>query len=208
MKAAIPVDHQVARDRQVFEDAGRAYEKVGLTAHPGKQQRQVAHATVLGAEIDGVRGRVSAPRARIAVLAFITAVVVFKGTASRKLLQALIGCWTHVCLFRRPLFSILNTVYHEGDFFGLDDFFKLSQTSKLELLMLCILGPVIQTDLRASVAPELFMLDASPYGAGICRTAFASVGVEEFWRHSEQRGYYTKLMQGLSMVLQELGLAQ
>lgn len=39
-----------------------AYKDVGLTARPGKRQRQVGRAVVSGAEVDGTVGNVSAAR--------------------------------------------------------------------------------------------------------------------------------------------------
>ena len=45
----LAVSNQRTRDTLVFRRSGSAYLKVGLTAHPGKRQRQVPSATVLGA---------------------------------------------------------------------------------------------------------------------------------------------------------------
>ena len=199
-------DGPATRDLAVFTAANKAYEDVGLTAHPGKKQRRVAHTTVLGAELDGSRGRVSAPRGRMAMLCFITSVVVQKGIVTRKLLQGLIGCWTHVLLFRRPAFSILDRAYHEGAEFHEDLVFHMSKQCRAELMVLCLVAPTFQTDTRAGTAPFVYMLDASPFGGGICRAAMPSVAVGEFWRHSEQRGFYTKLQQGAGLALRELGL--
>ena len=193
------------RDTAVFEASNAAYKHVGLTAHPGKMRRRESHAVLLGAEIDGDRGRVSAPRERVALLSFITCIVIAKGSIARDLLQGLVGCWTHVILFRRPVFALLDAVYHEGEHLPRDVVFAISPQCSNELLLLCILAPLIQTDMRTSFAPELFMMDASPYGGGICRSQFAASGVEELWRHTEQRGYYTKLQQGSNKVLHELG---
>ena len=194
------------RDTEVFEASNAAYNQVGLTAHPGKKRRREPRAVVLGAEIDGDRGRVSAPRERVALLSFITCIVIAKGLITRELLQGLIGCWTHVILFRRPLFSLLDAAYHEGEHMPRNAVFTMSQQCSHELLMLCILAPIIQTDMRTSFATELFMMDASPYGGGICRARFSAAGMEELWRHTEQRGYYTKLQQGANLALHELGL--
>ena len=94
-RRGFPLDSNT-RDVAVFQSAEQAYKQVKLTAHPGKKQRQELHATVLGAEVHGERGRVSAPRARVAMLVFIASVIVCKGLVTRKILQGLIGCWTHV----------------------------------------------------------------------------------------------------------------
>eukprot|EP00435_Cladocopium_sp_Y103_P005826 s4617_g1.t2 len=73
-----------------------------------------------------------------------------------------------------------------------------------ELLALLLLGPLIQADLRASVAEDVFMMDASPFGGALAHVgAFAA---EEMRRHSEQQGYYTALQHGAGEVLQEKGL--
>ena len=198
-------DPSFNRDIEVFEAANAAYQDVGLTAHPGKRQRRATNAVVLGAEVDGVRGRVSAPRARIALLSFITIVLVQKGQATRKIIQGLLGCWTHILLFRRPAFSVVDALYHEGEGLHEDAVFKLSRASRNELLTLCLTAPALQTNMRTSATPCLYMMDASPTGAGICRTDFPSHAADEFWRRSEQRGYYTKLQQGPGLMLRELG---
>eukprot|EP00435_Cladocopium_sp_Y103_P021299 s287_g5.t1 len=75
-----------------------------------------------------------------------------------------------------------------------------------ELLALLLLGPLIQADLRASVAEDVFMMDASPFGGALCRAHVGAFAAEEMWRHSEQRGYYTALQHGAGEVLQEKGL--
>ena len=49
------------------------------------------------------------------------------------------------------------------------------------------------------------MLDVSPYGGGICKVDFPRGAISELWRHTEQRGYYTKFQQGAGLALQELG---
>ena len=194
------------RDRVVFDAANKAYSHVKLTAHPGKMRRREPHAVVLGAEIEGTIGRCSAPRERIALLSFIASMITHKRLATRKLLQGLLGCWTHVLLFRRPLFALLEVVYHEGETLPADVVFHMSQKCLDELTLLCLLAPVMQTDLRTSIAPELFMLDASPYGGGICFAPFTASAADELWRHSEQRGYYTRLQSEAGATLRELGL--
>ena len=205
VKKHVPLQLQDTRDKVVFKQAEEAYSTVGLTPHPGKRQRQVTHATVLGAEVDGLQGRVSAPRNRLVLLMFCTAVIIQKQQCTKKILQSIIGCWIHALLFRRCIFSVLDSVYHEGAHASPHDVFRLSSQTMNELRMLLLLGTLAQTNLRADVCPELFMMDASPAGGAICRASVGSEAVHHMWLHSEQRGYYTKLEQGPGIVLREKG---
>lgn len=179
---------------------------MGLVPHPGKRQRQVTSTVALGAEIHGQLGRVHAPRARVALLMFVTAVVVQKGVTTRRLLQCLLGSWIHVLLFRRPVFSVLSEVFSAGQGLGPDQAFPMTSRCLNELLILILLVPVIQADLRVDMANELFMMDASPTGGAICKVPVSKHTAEELWRHTELRGFHTKLESGAGEVLSELGL--
>ena len=199
------LESQDTRDKVVFRQANVAYEQVGLTAHPGKRTRQVLHGVVLGAEVDGKVGCASAPRLRVAAVMFVTAIVAHKRRTTHRILQCILGNWVHICLFRRPCFCVLEEIYQEGRHHHPDEVFQLSNRAVNELLMIMILGPWLQTDLRTHVCPDLFVLDASPSGGAICRSTLNAQAVGELWRFSEQRGFYTKLQEGASMVLRELG---
>lgn len=107
----VPFCDQQTRDVEVFTGA---YSQVGLVPHPGKRQRQVTSGTVLGAEIDGVKGVVSAPRGRVAMLMFVTSILVQQQRATRRILQSLFVCLfvqtPYFCSFgcsvqRRPEFT-------------------------------------------------------------------------------------------------------
>lgn len=173
VKTSQPQDPRTSRDVEVFAAANAAYTTVGLTAQPGKCQRREPHVTVLGAEIDGSKGKVSAPRGRIAMLTFITSVLVYRGLVARKLLQGLVGCWTHACLFRRPTFAVFDRVHTEGRDFPEDCIFRMSKQCRAELMLISLIAPTLQTDLRIDAAPYIYMLDASPFGGGICRFSHA-----------------------------------
>lgn len=194
------------RDSEVFERAGQAYRQVGLVQHPKKRKRRVTSGIFLGAEIDGLKGRVSAPRHRIGLLMLCTAIIAYKGHTTKRLLSCITGSWINVLMFRRPIMSVMSAVFSEGGQINQDRVFKLSQQARNELFALCVLGPVCQTDLRTQTCDRIFCLDASPYGGGICEATESASVVGELWRHSEQRGYYTKLENPASSVLQELGI--
>ena len=195
-----------ARDSEVLERAGAAYKRVGLIQHPKKKKRGVTAGTFLGAEVDGVEGKVSAPRHRTGLLMLCTSIVAAKGFVTPKLLSALVGSWVSVLMFRRPIMSVMQAVFSKGSGKRQDQIFKLSRQARNELLALSTLGPVAQTDLRTSTCSKIFCMDASPHGSGICQVDEDEVVVAELWRHSEQRGFYTRLSNPAASVLEELGL--
>ena len=179
-----------ARDTFVFERANAAYQKVGLVSHPGKQKRFETQGVLLGADLDGIKGRVSAPRGRVQLLMWVTAVVARKGTCTKQLILSILGCWIHVIMFRRPLLSLIDALFKTGCNDPPNKVICLSNHERHELIALCLLGPCAQADLRVDFAPRIFALDASPWAGGIVVADSNRNAVAELWRHSEQRGYH------------------
>ena len=197
------LDNAPLRDTEVFSRSEAAYRNVGLVQHPKKKQRGVSEGVFLGAEVNGDLGFVSAPRHRIGALTVCTILVARQGTASPRLLSSLLGCWIHILMFRRPILAILSHSFSEGHGLPQNSVFCLSRECRNELLALCWLAPMCISDLRVDVAPKVFCTDASPDGAGICVSDEDPEVVAELWRHSEQRGYYTQLLNPAAAILQE-----
>ncbi len=194
------------RDTEVFKKAQTAYKQVGLVQHEKKRKRNQVVGTILGADFDGKSGRVMAPRNRIIVLSLITLSISRKGTCTPKLLSILLGCWIHVLLFRRPLFALIDQLFKEGRGLSQDTIFCLSNRARCELQLLGILGSVAQGDLRTHYSSKLFCTDASPGGAAVTQAHIGPIASQEFWRRTEQRGYYTRLQSPLAEILNEKGL--
>lgn len=151
-------------------------------------------------------GRVMAPRDRIAVLSLVTIAIVRKGTCTPKNLAILTGCWVHVLFFRRIMFSVLDQVFREGLDKPSDEVFCLSRQARSELQLIAALAPLAQSNLRAKYSNELFCTDASPAGGAVTSTKISSFMTQELWRHSEQRGFYTKLLSPAAEILHEKGM--
>ena len=60
------------RDNDVFSASQVAYSKVGLIQQEKKRKRNQTKGVILGADFDGVAGKVMAPRNRIAILSLLT----------------------------------------------------------------------------------------------------------------------------------------
>ncbi len=194
------------RDSEVFAASELAYKKVGLVQHEKKRKRNQVAGTILGADFDGIKGRVMAPRDRIMILSVITSWVARSGTCTFHVLSMLLGCWIHVLLFRRALFSIVDSLFKEGRDRKKHEVFCLSRQSRNELQLLSILGSVSHSDLRAKYDKRIYCTDASPWGGAVCAAPVTEPFCRELWRHCEQKGYYTKLQSPAAAYLSEKGL--
>ena len=165
-----PKSNPPLRDTQIFDAAEVAYKTVGLVQHPKKRKRNETKGIILGADFDGEQGRVMAPRGRVALLALISLAIVRTRTCTRKILSMVVGCWVHVLLFRRVLFSVIDALFSEGIGNPPHTVFCLSRQALNELQTLAILAPTAQSDLRATFCPFIFTTDASPSGGAVsCR---------------------------------------
>ena len=194
------------RDSKVFKLAERAYKEVGLVQQEKKRKRNCLQSTILGCDFDGDVGIASAPRSRLVVLSLLTMRVVELGTCTPNLLSIILGCWIHALLFRRPLFSVLDAVFKDGQGRPRNSVFCLSRQSLNELQMLCILAPMAHSDLRVQYSTHIYTTDASPWGGAVCKAKIGCHATAELWRHSEQKGFYTKLQSPVSSILTEKGI--
>ena len=191
------------RDSHVFSAAEQAYKHVGLVQHPRKRKRNQTQGTLLGADFDGKAGRVMAPRCRIMVLSLISMSISLRGTITQKLLSVLLGCWIHVLMFRRSLFALVDQLFKETSPGSPDAIFCLSSAARAELQLLATVGMLAQSDLRVEHSPFIYCTDASPYGASVIRAHIGKVAAEEIWRHTEQKGFHTKLQSPVAEILKE-----
>lgn len=199
-------DNPCLRDSIVFGNAEHAYKAVGLIQHPKKRKRNLTQGTILGADFDGVAGRVMAPRSRVLLLSIITLAIAHQGTCTPKLLSILLGSWIHVLLFRRVMFALMDRLFHEGSDLPPDQIFCLSRRARTELQLLGSLGSLAQADLRAQHSSKIYCTDASPSGGAVIWAPVTPAVTAEFWRYSEQRGFHTRLESPVSELLREHGL--
>ena len=205
----LPIDdfkkEPVLRDTNIFRASQEAYQRVGLVQHERKRKRNETQGVLLGADFDGIAGRVMAPRSRILCLSLFSLIVAKQGTCTPKLLSILVGCWVHVLLFRRVMFALVDQLFAEGHGKPQDEFFCLSRKARCELQLLAALGPLAQSDLRSSYSPYIYSTDASPFGGAAIKANIGSTASAELWRHTEQRGFYTRLQSPVSEILREKG---
>ena len=194
------------RVTDIFEAAEKAYKKVGLIQHEKKRKRDLTAGTILGCDFDGITGRAMAPRNRISILCLLSITLARIGTCTPKLLSVIVGCWVHVLLYRRVMFAVIDALFREGKGLPPNQVFCLTRQSRNELQLLGMIGPLAQSDLRVSYSPNIFVTDASPDGGAVCVAPVGSKVTEELWRHTEQKGFHTRLQSPVSAYLSEKGL--
>ena len=180
-------------DSRLMAKAEQAYKAENLRVSEKKAVKDAKHATILGGEIDGSVGLVTAPRLRVLTLCILTLKVVKLGVCTRHLLQSILGCWVFVLLFRRPFFSLLSEVFHDGEDAKEHEIFTLSTGTRQELMLLVLWSPFASTNLRAQPLERLFCTDASLEGGGVCDTSVPKGLTLELGRLAEQKGFYTRV---------------
>ena len=133
-------------DTRVFGQSHVAYDAAGLDPHPKKCKRNLHQATLLGADIDGVEGFVSAQRDRTLPPMLCTAETARRGVCAPKLLNSWWAVGFMCSIYRRPAICILDQCFKDAARQPSDVIVRLSQRTHNELLMVAIVGPVWQTD--------------------------------------------------------------
>ena len=190
-------------DLALFARAADMYHKAKLRTSTKKAVRNSYHATVLGGEIDGKVGEISAPKLRVTVLCALSFQLAVLGFATKEILSSLVGSWVYVIMFRRPFMSLIGELYHELANHQDGVVFALSHDSRQELLLLTLYAPCMTTDLRAYPLDRVFCTDASSYAAGACEAQLPPEACLELLRHADHKGYHTQLKPQVSAYLEQ-----
>ncbi|CAK0850516.1 unnamed protein product [Prorocentrum cordatum] len=177
-----------------FARAREGYAKAGLRVSAGKEVKDAAEATVIGAELLGHDRLVGASRTRRLALAWM-GLSMARGRRSTTLgLQRFLGMGLFAALFRRPTLSLLHYCYKEVDV-GRDphEVFDLSSAACNECALFAVLLPLMATDLSAGWGPHVLASDASHLAGASVKTPASVPSARAFWRQREQRGARTWL---------------
>ena len=179
------------------------YRKAKLRTSTKKAVRNSYRATVLGGEIDGKVGEISAPKLRVTVLCALSFQLAVLGYATKEILSSLVGSWVYVIMFRRPFMSLIGELYHEIANRREGVIFALSADARQELLLLTLYAPCMTTDLRARPLNRVFCTDASSYAAGACEAHLSPEASLELLRHADHQGFHSQLKPQISAYLEQ-----
>ncbi len=142
----------------------------GTPAKPSK----VKYATcdpieLLGLEADGRRHELGLSVPKLQQLCADTLALLDRGVCSGRDMEVLVGRWTWAALVRRPVLSVLSSVYRFQDAAD-GKLFDIWPSVRRELMVLVGLAPLLFVDLDDEFFSRILASDASTHGMGVCST--------------------------------------
>ena len=170
--------------RQQYDDCLAAYQRCGLPVKPEKCKVPADDTvTALGVQIAG-DGTIRVDPERISRTIAATLHLLGKTSVSGRALSIVLGSWTWCLLVRRPVFSVLKTVYAFINLQGLVPA-PLWNDVRRELLMLIGLAPLLVTSLRTPWFRSAIASDASTIAAGVVTSPLTDDMVRAVWPASQ-----------------------
>ena len=124
---------------------------------------------------------------------------------SVRLLEVISGSFVSVFQFRRRLMCPLSEVYSAQAGRQPTDIISISPELHQELLIACLLVPTAFLDVRAPAAPLLVASDASTAARASVCCSLPAAASEECYRHTLQRGLWSRLLRPLPAYLRSRG---
>ena len=134
----------------------------------------------MGAEINGISGRISAPKQKKMEVAWYGLELLGKRWPTVKARLMVLGRLVRCFEFRRPLMSLLHEVWPRGPVHQRQ---RLSAKGMFEVLQSIALLPLAGTDLRAQVDPVATCSDASESGGGLCASGALTQEGQNLLKH-------------------------
>lgn len=201
---------------KAYLSAQDAYRVAGLLGSPQKDVTASPSGKIIGAFVNAepqtlARGicTVGAPPEKRIGLSHLTLEVAKLSHTSDSLHLCLLGAWTSILCYRRPLMALLNHSYRLVDLASYDPnhpkLIPLSRKVVCELVLVATLCSFAVFDLAAGYNHKIYCTDASSTKGAIVS---AEVGVrlsEVAWRGLRSKGAYTRLLSPSEIVLHTLG---
>ena len=193
-----PAEECLKRSKDIY----RRYELIGSDDKDvcGARKAKVIGACINAEEPCQARGHilVSSPAEKRYALSWLTLQVCQLSLTSDALHLCLLGGWTSILLFRRPMMSILQKSFRLVDIDVFDanspKMLKLPREVATELTLLGILAPLAVADIGASFCEKLFATDASLEKGAIVHSEVSHDVAEVLWKSLRSKGGYSKLL--------------
>ena len=189
-----------------LEAALAAYEAAPLEVSPDKVFRDQVKASFWGATVCGASGWLKPNAHRLWPLVFIALRTIELGLATRHLLESLAGCWISVFILKRRFLAAMDLIFKACCAGSPNTILRLSPALRAELASFVVLGPLCSVNLRAQIDPTVSATDASSGWQAAVRAEIPASVAQEAYRHSVQKGAWTRLLSAPGAWLKEHGL--
>ena len=182
-----------------------AYLASKLPRHEKKSFFAAEDASFWGSDVLGELGRVRPAWARLIPLVSLTVSALNLPLFTVSLLEVLAGSWISVLAFRRRTLCLLEHIYLLQRGRCRTECVRATPELKAELFRLCVLAPLLHTDLRAQTSGLLLASDASDSLGAFVTTRVTKVFSRELQRHTPARGLWNKLLSPVNALLRQKG---
>ncbi|CAK0891073.1 unnamed protein product [Prorocentrum cordatum] len=150
-----------------------SYERASVSFSAEKAHCRQLRVERMGADVDGVSGRLAVPASKALATAGLCLAAVQRRLVPWRVAMAALGKLVRAFEFRRPLFGVLNSVWTLAASSAQGAVLDAEMVE--ELLMGVMVLPLAASSLRARIDGVVTSSDASEMGGGVC----ASAGLRE-----------------------------
>ena len=202
-----------------LQEAQRAYSKCDLKGSPHKDVVDQRSGKVIGASLNGSETAerlgvctLASPMQKRTALALITLSMAQMSSVTDALMMSVVGGWTSVLGFRRPLMSVLARSFGlvpAGMVVGVAPrIIELPRVVASELALISVLGVLAVTDLGAQFCDRIFATDASIAKGGIVSAECPPELQVVLARSCKSKGAFSRLLTPHECMLQRLDLLE
>ncbi|CAE7779878.1 unnamed protein product [Symbiodinium sp. CCMP2592] len=198
---------------QALDVALECYEDAGLIGSPEKDLRDQPEGKAAGAEINSSlealsRGHitVAAPAAKRLALSDLTLEISTMPATTDCLHACVLGAWTSIAMFRRPLVACFQHAYGLCPSSTVDSgcpkVVPLPRKVAAELQLVSVLAPVAVSDISVLFLPRLFATDSSESKGAFVSAAVPRDLSKSLWLCSDRKGAYSRMTTKAAAALQ------
>ena len=188
-----------------YQKAQEAYNKNALEGSPEKDLIAQPEGRVIGAYLNGghratSRGlcTVAAPIEKRLGLSVLSLQVSQLTHTTDALHLCLLGGWSSILGYRRPLMSVLQESYHLVDMGSFDanhpSLVRLPRTVATELVTLSVLMPLAVSDIAVPLSEKVYCTDASLAKGAILETTLDEKVMKVLYRTTISKGAYSRML--------------
>ena len=202
---------------KAYQTAQRAYADASLLGSPSKDVAAETSGKLIGAFVNGKpetlsRGlcTVGAPPEKRYALSHLTLELCKLSHTTDSLHLCLLGAWTSILCYRRPLLALLNHSFRLVSTVDYDPnhpkLISLPRKVVCELVLVAVLSVFAVFDLSAQYDEKIYCTDASSKKGAIVSSNVGRRVSEVLWKGLKSKGAYTRLLSPSEVVLNAVGV--